>query len=90
MAAIQIENLTKIFGQPKAVVKAIEMLSNDLDPKDVGEQTNTTIALNNVSFTIEDKELFVIVGLSGSGKSTLIRCLNLINEPTSGKNPYRW
>jgi len=85
MAAIQIENLTKIFGQPKAVVKAIEMLSNDLDPKDVGEQTNTTIALNNVSFTIEDKELFVIVGLSGSGKSTLIRCLNLINEPTSGK-----
>ncbi len=30
-------------------------------------------------------EIFVIIGLSGSGKSTLIRCLNLLNKPTSGE-----
>lgn len=84
MASIQINHLTKIFGQPKAVEKAVEMLNDNLDPKDIGLETNTTIALNDVSFNIEDQELFVIVGLSGSGKSTLIRCLNLLNQPTLG------
>ena len=33
---------------------------------------------------IMEGETFVIMGLSGSGKSTLIRCLNLLNRPTSG------
>ncbi len=85
MASIQINHLTKIFGQPKDVEKAVEMLQENKDPKEIGLETNTTIALNDVSFTIEDQELFVIVGLSGSGKSTLIRCLNLLNQPTSGQ-----
>jgi glycine betaine/proline transport system ATP-binding protein len=41
--------------------------------------------VNNVSFPVNEGEIFVIMGLSGSGKSTLIRCLNLLNKPTSGK-----
>jgi len=85
MASIQINHLSKIFGQPKAVEKAVQMLKENKDPKEIGLETNTTIALNDVSFTIEDQELFVIVGLSGSGKSTLIRCLNLLNQPTLGE-----
>ncbi|MBN2300831.1 MAG: glycine betaine/L-proline ABC transporter ATP-binding protein [Acholeplasmataceae bacterium] len=85
MASIQIDHLSKIFGHPKAVEKALEMLQDNKDPKEIGLETNTTIALNDVSFTIEDQELFVIVGLSGSGKSTLIRCLNLLNKPTTGQ-----
>jgi phosphonate transport system ATP-binding protein len=44
-----------------------------------------TVALRDVSFTVEDGEFLVIIGLSGSGKSTLLRCINRLIEPTEGK-----
>jgi phosphonate transport system ATP-binding protein len=44
-----------------------------------------TVALKDVSFTVEDGEFLVIIGLSGSGKSTLLRCINRLIEPTDGK-----
>ena len=34
---------------------------------------------------IEEGEIVVVVGSSGSGKSTFLRCLNLLEEPTSGE-----
>jgi phosphonate transport system ATP-binding protein len=43
-----------------------------------------TQALKDVSFTVEDGEFLVIIGLSGSGKSTLLRCINRLIEPTEG------
>ena len=44
-----------------------------------------THALKDLSFTVEDGEFLVIIGLSGSGKSTLLRCINRLIEPTSGQ-----
>jgi phosphonate transport system ATP-binding protein len=44
-----------------------------------------TVALRNVSFTVEDGEFLIIIGLSGSGKSTLLRCINRLIEPTEGQ-----
>ena len=44
----------------------------------------TVEAAKNISFSIEKGETFGIIGLSGAGKSTLVRCLNLLERPTSG------
>ncbi len=44
-----------------------------------------TVALRDVSFTVEDGEFLVIIGLSGSGKSTLLRCINRLIDPTEGR-----
>lgn len=41
-------------------------------------------AVNDVSLTIEDGDIFGIIGLSGAGKSTLVRCINYLERPTSG------
>ena len=42
-------------------------------------------ALEDVSLTIRDGEIFGIIGLSGAGKSTLVRCINLLEAPTAGQ-----
>ncbi len=42
-------------------------------------------AINDLSLSINEGEIFGVIGLSGAGKSTLVRCLNLLEEPTSGK-----
>ncbi|MGG6439762.1 methionine ABC transporter ATP-binding protein [Saccharococcus caldoxylosilyticus] len=43
------------------------------------------VGVDNVSLTIQDGEIFGIIGYSGAGKSTLLRCLNLLERPTSGQ-----
>ena len=42
-------------------------------------------ALKNINLAINDGEIFGIIGLSGAGKSTLVRCINLLERPTSGE-----
>lgn len=41
-------------------------------------------ALSDINIDIEEGEIFGIIGMSGAGKSTLVRCINLLEEPTSG------
>lgn len=42
------------------------------------------VALRDINLTIEDGSIFGIIGQSGAGKSTLVRCLNLLEHPSSG------
>lgn len=43
------------------------------------------LAVDDVSFDIQKGEVFGIIGFSGAGKSTLVRCINLLERPTSGQ-----
>ena len=45
----------------------------------------TFTALDGVDLTIADGDIFGVVGMSGAGKSTLVRCINLLERPTSGQ-----
>ena len=48
-------------------------------------QKSNIHALNHINLSIEQGEIFGIIGLSGAGKSTLVRCLNLLEKPTEGE-----
>ena len=42
-------------------------------------------ALHNINLTIEDGDIYGIIGMSGAGKSTLVRCINMLERPTGGE-----
>ncbi len=48
------------------------------------EKASEHHALSGVDLAIEDGDVFGIIGVSGAGKSTLVRCINLLERPTSG------
>jgi D-methionine transport system ATP-binding protein len=70
------------FLEIKGVVNVIEIRNL---VKEYKTKKQTVLGVDNVSVTIEKGEVFGIVGYSGAGKSSLIRCLNLLEKPTSGK-----
>lgn len=53
--------------------------------EEIKKQYGDKQVLNGISTHIDQGEVLVIIGPSGSGKSTFLRCLNLLEEPTSGK-----
>lgn len=59
--------------QLEKVSKSFQMGSDDIH------------AVRDVSLEIGDGEIFGVIGLSGAGKSTLVRCINLLERPTSGR-----
>jgi len=83
MPKIKVEKLTKIFGAHPQ--RALKLLAEGASNADIRERTGNAVGVADVSFEVDEGELLVVMGLSGSGKSTLIRCLNLLNEPTSGQ-----
>lgn len=83
MSKIEIKNLYLVFGQEKN--KAAKMLKDNKSKADILKATGCTVAVKNANLTINEGEIFVIMGLSGSGKSTLLRCFNRLIRPTSGE-----
>ena len=71
--------LTGGYGLEWRVMIQLKNLSKTYSTRGV-EQT----ALEDVSLTIEDGDIFGIIGISGAGKSTLVRCINLLEKPTLG------
>lgn len=56
-----------------------------LEMKDIVKDFGDFRAVDHVNFSMETGEIVAIIGPSGSGKSTLLRCINGLNQPTSGE-----
>jgi glycine betaine/proline transport system ATP-binding protein len=79
---IKIESLIKIYGdQPR---KALKLFREGKTRDEILKLTGHVLGIADVSLTIAQGEIFVVMGLSGSGKSTLVRCINRLISPTSG------
>lgn len=81
--AIELRHIWKVFGQGDGN-KAIALAQGGASRTEILRQTQQTVAVRDVSFSVARGETFVVMGLSGSGKSTLIRCLARLIEPTFG------
>lgn len=78
---IQVENLTKVY---KIYDKPIARLKEAIHP--LGKKYFQPFhALRDISFTIEEGEIFAIIGRNGSGKSTLLKLLAGVLTPTAGR-----
>lgn len=62
----------------------VEHLSKTFGNGD-GNGDGTVTALEDIHLDIQQGEIFGIIGLSGAGKSTLVRCMNLLERPSSGR-----
>lgn len=83
MSKIEVKNITKIFGpSPK---QWLEEARAGVSKQDLLAKSGHTLGLRDISLSIEEGSIYVIMGLSGSGKSTLIRHFNRLIEPTSGQ-----
>lgn len=63
----------------------MEILKVEHLVKQYGKGDNAVLAVNDISFSVEQGEFVAIVGSSGSGKSTLLHLLDGVDRPTSGK-----
>lgn len=81
---IEAQHVSKIFGPPKDISRALSMLHEGTARNVIREQTRCLVAVHDVSLSVQQGELFVLMGLSGSGKSTFLRCLNAIIPATDG------
>jgi glycine betaine/proline transport system ATP-binding protein len=74
--------LTKAYGLSAG--QAARALAQP-DPARAVADEGGFLAAHDVSFSIQQGEMFVVMGLSGSGKSTVLRMVNRLNEPTTGQ-----
>lgn len=81
---IRLNNVYKIFGpQPRG--RAFELVRAGIGKDEVLRRSGHVVGLNDVNFSVNRGEIFVVMGLSGSGKSTAIRTVNKLHKVTSGE-----
>ncbi len=83
MEKIVVEHLFKIFGDNPE--RGVDLYHKGMGKEELLKETGLAMGVGDVSFTVNEGEILVIMGLSGSGKSTLVRCINRLIEPTAGK-----
>ena len=79
---IELKNVTMEFNMPSEKVDSIKEYAIRLIQGRL--HFNKFTALNNVSFQVQQGEIFGIVGFNGSGKSTILKIVSGIMKPTKG------
>ncbi|GAB6144660.1 hypothetical protein JCM12294_20980 [Desulfocicer niacini] len=79
---IEISHLWKVFGLTRKKTSA--EMTRYVHNTSFANGKNKVVAVRDISFNVNEGEVFVIMGLSGSGKSTLIRCVLRLVEPNAG------
>ncbi|WP_135454175.1 choline ABC transporter ATP-binding protein [Vibrio echinoideorum] len=82
MDAITIKNLDVVFGNKSK--QALELLDQGKTRQEIIDETGQVVGVDNVSLTVKEGEICVLMGLSGSGKSSLLRAVNGLNEISRG------
>ena len=86
LSKIRCEKLWKVFGpNPQNVIEKWDTFDTNISKTELLEITGCVVGVRDASFSVNEGEIFVLMGLSGSGKSTLLRCINRLHEPTHGK-----
>ena len=80
---LKVESVFKLFNDTRK--EGMALLRDGATKDEIFRSTGVTVGINDVSFEVNEGEIFVIMGLSGSGKSTLVRTLNGLIRPSSGK-----
>lgn len=83
MSKIEVKNIYKIFGPHSA--KWLPAARDGISKEELLAKSGHTLGLRDISLSIEEGSIYVIMGLSGSGKSTLIRHFNRLIEPSAGQ-----
>lgn len=81
---LRVDDVTVIFGTAPER-EALPLMRQGESKAEILARTGHVVAASEVSFAVDEGEVFVIMGLSGSGKSTLVRCVNRLIEPTTGE-----
>lgn len=83
MSKIEVRNITKVFGShPERWLDAVR---DGISKEELLARSGHTLGLRDISLSIDEGSIYVIMGLSGSGKSTLIRHFNRLIEPSAGQ-----
>jgi glycine betaine/proline transport system ATP-binding protein len=83
MSKIEIRHIFKVFGpHPRRWMEAARA---GIGKDELLAKSGHTLGLRDISLSIEEGSIYVIMGLSGSGKSTLIRHFNRLIEPSAGQ-----
>ena len=81
---IRLESVYKIFG-PQPHGRAFDLVRAGVSKDEVQRQSGHVVGINDVTFSVSQGEIFVVMGLSGSGKSTALRTVNKLLEATAGQ-----
>jgi glycine betaine/proline transport system ATP-binding protein len=79
---VDVQGVWKVFGDKPE--RALDRAYSSKSRSEIQDELGLVVALRDVSFQVEQGQIFVVMGLSGSGKSTLVRSLIRLIEPTRG------